>query len=58
MCEKEKDGAVREILRARASGDVKAELAQRRKDRVKKAIAIAENDAKELAKKLRGNTKP
>ena len=48
MCEKESDGAVKEILRARASDDVKAELAQRRKDRVKKAIAVAENDAKEL----------
>ena len=48
MCEKESDGAVREILRARASDDVKAELTQRRNDRVKKAIAVAENDAKEL----------
>ena len=48
MCEKEKDGAVREILRARASDDVKAEITQRRKDRIKKAIAVAENDAKEL----------
>ena len=48
MCEKEKDGAVREILRARASDDVKAGLVQRRKERIKKAIAVAENDAKEL----------
>ena len=48
MCEKEKDGAVKDILRARASDDVKAEITQRRKDRIKKAIAVAENDAKEL----------
>ena len=48
MCEKEKDGAVKEILRARASDDVKAEITQRRKDRVKKAVAVAESDAKEL----------
>ena len=48
LCENEKAKRVKVALLERASVEVKAELARRRAEKIKKAVAIAEKDGEEL----------
>ncbi len=48
LCEAETHLPTRRVLRKRAPDEVKAELAKRRAEKIKKAVAIAERDGKEL----------